>query len=60
MNLPSDPYMLLSIINMKLRDEFPNLSSLCRGMDMDEPELIQALKKSGFEYNPDSNSFIQM
>ncbi|MDE6558773.1 MAG: DUF4250 domain-containing protein, partial [Muribaculaceae bacterium] len=36
MTLPSDPNMLYSVINMKLRDEFPNLDSLCQGLDINK------------------------
>ena len=29
MNLPNDPFILLSLINMKLRDSYPSLDELC-------------------------------
>ena len=30
MELPKDPMMLFSFINMKLRDFYPSLDALCR------------------------------
>ncbi|MDE5773226.1 MAG: DUF4250 domain-containing protein [Muribaculaceae bacterium] len=58
MNLPKDPYMLLSVVNMKLRDEYPTLSDLCLSLGIDEDELKQKLSEAGYSYNPDTNSFI--
>ena len=29
MALPSDPIMLLSVVNLKLRDFYPSLDALC-------------------------------
>lgn len=57
MNLPNDPMMLLSVINMKLRDEYSSLDALCDDMDIDKDDLIQRLAAAGFEYNPAANKF---
>lgn len=57
MNLPKDPFMLLSIINMKLRDEYPTLSDLCSSMGIDEATLKERLGDAGFEYSEETNSF---
>ena len=35
MALPSDPIMLLSVVNLKLRDFYPSLDALCDDMDAD-------------------------
>lgn len=49
--LPQDPFMLLSFINMKLRDgEYENLSDLCSSLGCDEKEIVSKLKEAGFEY----------
>ena len=32
--LPSDPIMLLSFVNMKLRDQYASLDALCEDMDV--------------------------
>ena len=34
--LPLDPQMLLSVINMKLRDFYSSLDALCEDLDEDE------------------------
>ncbi|MDE6408629.1 MAG: DUF4250 domain-containing protein [Muribaculaceae bacterium] len=57
MNLPQDPFMLLSVINMKLRDEYPSLEELCKSNDIDEESLKATLLKAGFEYIPEANQF---
>ena len=36
MALPSDPIMLLSVVNLKLRDFYPSLDALCDDMDADK------------------------
>ena len=56
-NLPKDPIMLLSFINMKLRDYYPSLDVLCEDMNLDKDDLIEKLQKAGFEYNSENNKF---
>lgn len=56
-NLPKDPMMLMSLINMKLRDFYPSLDALCEDMDIDKGQLLEKLASIGFEYNPDQNKF---
>lgn len=56
-NLPKDPFMLLSVINMQLRDNYPNLGELCSAMDINKTELIERLNSVGFEYIPAINQF---
>lgn len=56
-NIPSDPYMLLCFINMKLRDEYGSLETLCDDLDIDADDLIARLDEAGFSYNPDTNRF---
>lgn len=53
----SDPFILLSQVNMKLRDEFDNLDELCAALDYDKEELIEKLAAAGFEYMPTVNQF---
>lgn len=55
--LPKDPFMLLSFINMKLRDEYKDLDDLCASMDIDKGNLSEKLKNAGFEYIPEINQF---
>lgn len=56
-NLPNDPYMLLSAVNMKLRDGYNTLDELCNDLDIDRAELEAKLAAAGFEYLAESNRF---
>lgn len=57
MELPKDPMMLMSVINMKLRDFYSDLDALCEDLDIDRNELEKTLSTSGFEYNKELNKF---
>ena len=57
MQLPEDPMMLLSFVNMKLRDEYDSLQTLCDDLELDKAWLTTKLADAGFEYNPDTNKF---
>ena len=57
MELPNDPMILLSVINMKLRDEYSTLDALCEGLDIDKATLTNKLAAAGFENNPETNKF---
>ena len=58
MNLPKDPNMLYSVVNMKLRDEYPSLDALCQGMDIDKSDLLTTLEAAGFHYDAATNRFV--
>ena len=55
--LPKDPFMLMSLINMKLRDYYPSLDALCEDMNIEKEVLTTTLGSIGMEYNPDTNKF---
>ncbi len=57
MELPEDPVMLLSVINMKLRDEYASLDELCDDMALDRASLEGRLSQAGFDYLPEVNQF---
>ena len=57
MDLPQDPMMLFSVINMKLRDFYPSLDALCEDLNVDKEEIIQKLAAFGFEYSEENNKF---
>ena len=57
MDLPQDPMMLFSVINMKLRDFYPSLDALCEDLNVDKQELIDKLAAFGFEYSEEHNKF---
>lgn len=58
MNLPNDPIMLLSAVNMKLRDYYKDLDDLCDDMNADKDELTDKLSSIGYEYDSDENQFV--
>ena len=51
MALPTDPIMLLSVVNLKLRDYFKNLDALCEDLDADKADLCAKLRAVGYEYD---------
>lgn len=53
-----DPFMLLSIVNMKLRDEDLDLDELCRTYDGNKEEIIEKLANVGYTYNKEANQFV--
>ena len=58
MTIPEDPFMLLSFINMKLRDgDYESLEDLCASLDCDAAEITQQLQKAGFDYMPAIKQF---
>ena len=55
MNLPKDPVMLYSVINLKLRDFYPDLDALCEDLGEDRTEIETILATAGFSYNSERN-----
>ena len=58
MYLPSDPNILLSVINTKLRDEYFSLDDLCDSLDIEKDRLTEDLKSAGYKYNEALNQFV--
>nr|WP_317281984.1 DUF4250 domain-containing protein [uncultured Sellimonas sp.] len=56
--LPKDPIMLLSTVNMKLRDFYDSLDELCRETGADKSGIVQTLRSIDYEYDPNRNQFI--
>lgn len=57
MNLPSDDFILLSVINTALRDEYCSLEELCATEDFSPEEISSRLAAVGYAYDLESNSF---
>ena len=55
--IPNDPYMLLSYINMMLRDRYDSLEELCSASDTDMEAIKENLKAVGYEYSAELNQF---
>jgi hypothetical protein len=50
--------MLLSLINLKLRDFYPSLDALCEDMDARKEEITQKLAKIDYHYDAEKNQFV--
>ena len=57
MNIPNDPVMLLSFINLKLRDNYSNLDLLCEDLDVNKEEVVNKLSSIDYEYDETNNQF---
>ena len=57
-SVPSDPMILLSYINTKLRDFYPSLDALCDDLNLDRGELEQKLKQIDYNYNEELKRFV--
>ncbi|MFQ7801291.1 MAG: DUF4250 domain-containing protein [Coprobacillus cateniformis] len=55
--LPNDPAMLLSYINMKLRDQYDSLERLCDDLDISKSEIVEKLKSIDYIYDNEKNQF---
>ncbi len=56
--IPSDPVMLLSFLNLKLRDFYSNLDALCEDLDLDRRDLEEKLSKIDYHYDEGKNQFV--
>ena len=56
--LPKDPYILLSVVNARLRYQYTDLADLCASLDEDEDALRQTLAGVDYHYDPVHNQFI--
>ena len=64
--LPQDPVILLSVVNARLRDLYPDLDELCHSEDADRAQLEEKdraqleekLAAIDYHYNPERNQFL--
>jgi biotin operon repressor len=59
--LPQDPVMLLSFLNMKLRDNYVSLEALTDDLDISSSDLdaiVEKLKSIGYTYDKARNQFV--
>ncbi len=56
-HIPSDPFMLLSFVNMKLRDEYGSLEALCEDLDLEKSTITEKLEAVGYRYDEESKQF---
>lgn len=55
MNIPSEPSILLSFINLKLRDNYASLDDLIEDLDLDKAQINEALEKAKIAYDEENN-----
>lgn len=55
--LPKDPVMLMSFVNMKMRDEYRTLEDFCAVYGLKEDSLKASMEAAGFEWMPDIRQF---
>ena len=56
--LPKDSVMLLSFVNMKLRDFYKSLDALCEDLDAEKDYIVEKLSDIGYHYDEDKNRFV--
>ena len=56
--MPKDPVMLLSYVNLKLRDFYTNLDALCEDLDADRNEIVENLPGIDYHYDEEKNQFV--
>lgn len=56
--IPKDPVMLLSFINLKLRDFYGSLDALCDDMDIERMEIEDKLLSIDYHYDKEKNQFV--
>jgi hypothetical protein len=56
--IPKDPVMLLSFVNLKLRDYYNSLEQLCEELELDRDELVAKLESIDYRYDAEKNQFI--
>ena len=49
--------MLFSVVNMKLRDQYPSLEELCAALDVEQEWIVETLPAAGFEYSEEHHRF---
>lgn len=58
MSLPKDSFMLLSVVNTKLRDYYPSLDELCSAENVSRAEVENQLSQAGYNYDENINQFV--
>lgn len=56
--MPNDPAMLLSLVNMRLRDRYATLQALCEDLGWEEGALREKLENISYRYSEAQNQFV--
>ncbi len=57
MTLPEDVHILVSMVNMYLRDRYSSPQDLCEDLDADLDEMEAKLASAGYRYDENTNSY---
>ncbi len=57
-SLPKDAVMLLSAVNMKLRDNYSDLDALCEDLGESREDIVSRLASIGYNYDESVNQFV--
>ena len=57
MAIPQDPAILLSYLNTKLRDFYPDLDELCKSLSLNREEIDRKMAAIGYTYSLEQNRF---
>ncbi len=57
MALPTDPILLLGVVNTQLRDHYPTLDELAKAHMTDPQAIIEKLAAVNYRYDADQNQF---
>ena len=55
--LPDDPAMLLSFVNMKLRDNYESVEEMCEDLNFDVKVFMHHMQSKGWEFNENAKKF---
>ena len=56
--IPKDPVMLLSFVNLKLRDFYSSLDAMCEDLDESRAQIEEKLSGIGYVYDSEKNRFV--
>ena len=57
-NIPTDPMILLSFVNTKLRDDYASLKDLCDSLGISQEEITSKLSAIDYSYQEELNRFV--
>lgn len=58
MDMPNDSAILLSVVNMKLRDFYGSLDALCDDLEWSRADIEERLGKIAYRYDAERNRFV--
>lgn len=58
MELPQDANILLSYVNLKLRDFYSSLDAMCEDLDESRAQIEEKLSGIGYVYDPEKKRFV--